>query len=157
MDRIPNSYYAEGISYARSLIPPKINDLIGNVDFFCGTDPIFAGLHSYENIGDGRSYRDTAHCLYPNHIDGPRSRKNITIAIPEKKISTYVYLHEMGHVLDYRTNFDHNAFPLTKYANNSSQEAFAEAFAHWFYKDLKENSWEAGRDSFEFFKQLSSI
>ena len=44
MERIPDQRYSELIGEAYSCIPPNIVKLIDHVHFFCGTDPVYAGL-----------------------------------------------------------------------------------------------------------------
>ena len=129
MDRAKPGGYAGVIDYIRNCIPKRINDQI-RTDWFCGTDPVFAGLHDSLDTFDGRSYRDTAHTCYPYHIAGPRDRKRMTIVLPTVP-DWYTVLHELGHVLDHRLEFSHTAAPVTEYAGANRQEAFAEAFSTW--------------------------
>jgi hypothetical protein len=47
MDRVKRGRYAALIEAAYQAIPESMHRLI-HPAFFCGTDPTFAGLHSYE-------------------------------------------------------------------------------------------------------------
>ena len=126
MNRIKPGGYGELIDHIRCCIPKRIDDQL-HTDWFCETDPVFAGLHTYEQIGDGRSYRDTAHTLWPEQQLGPRDRRQMTIVLPQTD-SWYAVLHELGHVLHYRLGNEHVAQPVTKYAQTNHLESFAEAF-----------------------------
>lgn len=123
-DRIPNTRFSEPIFYGLRLFEPFLSWLPA-VRFVCA-DPIFVGLHSIEDISDGRSYRDTAHTSYPFHLNGPRSRRLPTIVLPVPEVPKYV-VHELAHVLDYALGFSHKAVPVSAYAKVNRREAFAEA------------------------------
>jgi IrrE N-terminal-like domain len=124
--------YSQTIDYIRRCIPKRIDEQI-RTDWFCETDPIFAGLHNFEDIpSDGRSYRNTAHTVWPEHQLGPRDRKQMTIVLPKDcKHDWYTVLHELGHVLHHRLGNEHVARPVTDYAETNHREAFAEAFSTW--------------------------
>jgi hypothetical protein len=129
MDRVKRGGYAALIEAAYQAIPEPLHRLI-HPAFFCGTDPIFAGLHSYEDASYDRSYRDTAHVAYAFNINGPAERRRVTVVMPEL-IDLEELLHELGHVLHQSLDFDHIAVPVTWYAEDDQYEAFAEAFISW--------------------------
>lgn len=131
MHRICGSGYREPIAVALRLVPTRLLDIM-EFDFFCGVDPVFAGLHSYPDTPDGRSYKNTAHVAYPCHITAHADRRRTTLVLPTRREANWAtILHEMGHVLDYRIGFSHTAKPVTPYAEKNRREAFAEAFVSW--------------------------
>ncbi len=110
-------------------------------------DPIFSGLHSVTD-DDGRGYRDTAHCCYPWHIDGPADRRLTTIVLPTQKAWTIeTVVHELGHAFDYHHGFDVTPDPVSSYAETDNLEAFAEAFTSYLIPgyaddpDARSRSW----------------
>jgi hypothetical protein len=127
--RIKAGGYSAVIEAAFQIIPEQLHYL--RPDFLCGTDPIFAGLHTYANTFDGRSYADTAHCCYPfNQWTLAKTQRRTTIVLPRiPNISTVI--HEFGHVVDEHFRFEHTAQPVTRYAQSNRYEAFAEAFTAW--------------------------
>lgn len=133
MDRAKAGGYAELIQSAYDLIPAGFHPLL-RPHFLCGTDPIFAGLHEYEDTTDGRSYRATPHVAYDFHQTGiARSNRHVTVVLPDppKTMRVRVLVHELGHVLHERLGFEHDAVPVTEYADSSRFEGFAEAFTAW--------------------------
>jgi hypothetical protein len=133
MQRIRSGGYSELIRAAHALIPEPICGLV-QADFLCGTDPVFAGLHRYDAIADGRSYRNTAHVAYDFHQGGlPRARRRVTVVLPGRpeKTRLWAVVHELGHVLHAHLGFEHDAWPVTEYAETNRFEAFAEAFTAW--------------------------
>ena len=155
MHRIPNYQYGSLISESLSRLPQGMRDRLTHVRWFCGSDPIFAGLHSYEDTTDARSYRNTSHCLYPYHINGPADRRVTTIVIPELETPD-VLVHELGHALDGTINFDHLAIqPVTWYAKTNQHEAFAEALvAYTHYYGDREVA-ETDYSTLRLFEELS--
>lgn len=130
MNRIPDRRYSEVIGHAFTLIPPRIADMLSGVQFVCGVDPVFAGLHDYDDMDDDRSYRRTAHCCYPFHLTRPASDRVTTVMIPTlRDADPKVVVHELGHALDWRIGRKHMAQPTTWYAETNRMEAFAEAFS----------------------------
>ena len=126
MDRISDARWREPIGRALDLIGPTLAARIGPVRWFTG-DPIFAGLHRYTTTS-GRSYRHVAHCCYPVHFaHRPADDRPTTIVLPVPPTPTTV-VHELGHALDHRLGFTHDAAPVTWYARTNRREAFAEAF-----------------------------
>ena len=128
--------YAESIQAAIAIIPSTIWQRISYVHFFTGTDPIWAGLHSIEMISDGRSYRNTAHVVYPfhqKHLPASMRATTVVLPIPEHPI---VVVHELGHVLDEALRFQYLAEPVTDYACTNRLEAFAEAMGSDLYERL---------------------
>lgn len=132
IERIPNRKYGAAIAHALGFIPDRIMHRLAGVRIFAGSDPIFAGLHGFENISDGRSYRHTAHCCYPWHFDRPRADRVTTIVLPcERATRPAVVVHEMGHALHHAVDLDYEAVPVSDYGATNHREAFAEAFAAW--------------------------
>lgn len=138
--RIHGSGYREAIGVALDVVGSRIGDRLGHVQFVCGVDPVFAGLHSYEEITDGRSYRQTAHCAYPFNLAGPRDRRVTTIIVPDARYRfrnpwalAHDFVHELGHALHEVIGFDCHPEPVTDYARTSRYEAFAEAFVSWLW------------------------
>ena len=148
MERIVNAEYAELIGYAIDILPSRIWDRIKYVHFFTGTDPIYAGLHDYINIGDDylaggefsseESYRNLCHVVYPSHqLVLPKMLRQTTVVLPYLAPPVAV-IHELGHVLDETLDFSHLALPITEYAKISEAEAFAEALVGWLFEDSGE-------------------
>ena len=130
MNRIHGSGFRHVITTATQMIPERIREL-SSTDFLCGADPIFVGLHRFESASYGRSYRDTAHCVEPQHqLHAPRSQRRTTIVLPSL-VAPSVVVHEMGHVLHARLAHEHRAQPVSWYASTDHFEAFAEAFTSW--------------------------
>jgi hypothetical protein len=131
LNRIVDHRYSEVIGAALSHWPPLLLDFVGGVDWLTGTDPIFAGLHQFESTVDGRSYRRTAHAVYPYHqAHAPASQRVPTVVLPTVP-SVHVVVHELAHVLHWRLAFEPVAQPVTEYAATNWCEAFAEAVTTW--------------------------
>ena len=120
--------WSEAISVAEALVPFRVR-----CDWFTGSDPIGPGLHNDEYaILDGRSYRDTAHTLYPRHsVD-----KRTTIVLPGRPVRSIddieVIIHEIGHVFDSEVRrIGRSIVPVSLYAETNQAEAFAEGFVRW--------------------------
>lgn len=140
MKRLSNSRLLPDIQAGIALVPLGIWRLVEHADLFIGTDPILAGLHSYIDTDDGRSYRLTPHVCYPSHLlHLPADRRNTTIVVPDKLTrNRWDVVHEFGHVLDERLRFEHQAVPISDYAKTNRYEAFAVAFEAWcspYYPD----------------------
>jgi hypothetical protein len=129
MDRVKRGGFSAAIQAAYQLIPPTIHDMI-RPDFLCGTDPVFAGLHDYLAVTDGRSYRNTAHVAYEFNQRLSRSHRRTTIVLPTPP-SVEVLVHELGHVLHECLGFEPEATRVTWYGKTDRFEAFAEAFTAW--------------------------
>jgi hypothetical protein len=128
VNRIVDQRFAESLSIALEWIPAKVMELLRHVEFLVGTDPIFAGLHQYETTDAGRSYRNTAHCVYVSHQPHiPRCRRRTTVVLP-RPVGTATIVHEIGHALDELLEERWPVKPVTKYAEVNRAEAFAEAF-----------------------------
>ena len=152
MNRITDYKYVEAIERACRSIPDAILDLV-RVDFFCGTDPIYAGLIKDYDTGDGRSYKDTA-CFH-NGIDKP------TIILPVFETPETI-VHEFGHALDWvlgckeSTNYfysDIYEIPQVDEWKENSTEVFANAFL--FY--LAEEKWQYERKLAELYYLFDSL
>ena len=126
----------EQISVAHRLVGPTIMQRLSHVQYVAGVDPVFAGISDQEDIADGRSYRTTAACYYPEHLIGPRDRRVTTIVMPSPEpgwLGVQTVVHELGHALDEVTRFEHVAAPVSEYAKTNRREAFAEAFTSWVW------------------------
>lgn len=132
MSRIPNSRFAEPIGRAIRLLGESWL-LVSDVQWWCA-DPVFTGLHGFDDTDDDRSYRDTAHTCYPWHIQRPANERVVTVVLPNPE-SPLVIVHELGHVLDHRLGFSHDARPVSDYAETDRTEAFAEAWTAWWFWD----------------------
>jgi len=112
-----------------------------SLDFLCGTDPVYAGLHRFEDMTFGRSYRSSAHCSHRHQSSDART----TIVLPTPQHWTVV-VHELGHALDERQGWRWTLPPVSEYAKVDRQEAFAEAFLTWVLGDGQPDSWAARYD-----------
>ncbi|WP_349319204.1 hypothetical protein [Mycolicibacterium canariasense] len=144
MNRVKAGGYAELITAAYELIPEALHCLI-RPHVLCGIDPAFAGLHSFKATDDGRSYGDTWHVVYPHHQQFPAARDRRTTVVVQSVVDkapwvrakyghfhqVAMMVHELGHVLDESLGFEHDASPVTKYAETNRNEAFADAFTAW--------------------------
>lgn len=114
---------------------------LADVDFLCGVDPVFVGLHRHVAAKDGRPYAKTAHCCYGFQQCVPRDRARTTIVLPTLNAFTLPTIcHELGHVLHERLRFEPATVAITKYAERDKYESFAEAFTSWRWPGY------AGRD-----------
>lgn len=133
MKRITDYKYATVIEAARARIPEHLLEKLQYVDFFCGADPVFAGLHHIESTGSGYSYRTTWHANFPCHTND----KTYTIVMPQLYGPEYHYwhvgavIHELAHCLDWMDGWKYEATAITWHAETERCEAFAEAFAFW--------------------------
>lgn len=128
MDRLVGSGHRTAISAALMLLPPLAVEMLRETRWFCGSDPVFAGLHRYCAADDGRTYRQTAHVVYPQHlIDRPLGERITTVVLPVVE-EPWVIIHELGHVLHAFLGFPPAPEPVTEYATCSDWEAFAEGF-----------------------------
>lgn len=144
MNRVKPGGYAELIAAAMAVIPEPLHRLI-RPHYLCGTDPGFAGLHRASSASLGRSYSDTWHVVYPAHqtLAAARNRRTTVVVTDVIDDAPWVrekfghhhplamMVHELGHVLDESLRFEHDAVPVTAYAENDRYEAFAEAFTAW--------------------------
>ena len=121
------------------LLTPRLRELVA-CDFIIGVDPLFAGItpHYAEGAND---LRTTAHCLYDIHqLHRPLADRGPKVVLPsnpnyhwESWNGPAVVIHELGHVLQSRTEWDHKAEPVSEYAKTNHWEAFAEAFEAWIW------------------------
>lgn len=138
MQRIGQQDHAEKINAALLLLPNSIVNEINKhgVHFFTGCDPIFAGLHNFEVVDDGRSYRNTAHTMYPYHLEHrPIDERVSTIVLPDLSITwcpIETIIHELGHVLHYIIGYEYQVEPVNEYAEKNALEAFAMSFETLF-------------------------
>lgn len=148
MDRLIGHGYRESIGAALRMIPLGLHHLL-DADFLCGSDPIFVGLHEFRDATDGRSYLDTAHCAYPHHqLRLPKTQRRTTVVLPVPE-SPEVVVHELGHALHARLEWEHDADPVTRYAHVNRFESFAEAFTSWCIPGYADVPDPATRDYFD--------
>jgi hypothetical protein len=137
--RIHGHGWREQIAAAQEVIGPHIMQRLNHVQIVAGIDPVFAGIHNYEQTANGRSYRKTACCCYPTHMLGPLERRVTTIILPTPDTgwnAVKTIVHEYGHALDQHIGLAHDCDPVTAYAHTDRQEAFAEAFTSWVWGSL---------------------
>jgi hypothetical protein len=147
---------------ALDLIPENIRELVENVDVLSGVDPVFAGLHKYVNASYGRSYADTPHVAFEFHqMHMPAYKRAITMVLPHN-VGIRTIVHELGHVLDGRLNFEHDSVvPVSWYAKTNQREAFAESFSAWVlplgngYGNAKDRLYETDKKTVELFERLA--
>ena len=125
--------YSEAIGYTFSLLPDAIRDKLQYTHFLTGVDPVWVGLHNHTDIGDKRSYRNTAHVCYPWNAINKHGQTTVVLPQPEDA-HPYVIIHELGHCLDEKLGFRHNAIPVNEYAETNRLESFAEAFACQYFR-----------------------
>lgn len=168
MERVARGFDTEPIQRGLARIPPRIRERVGPVDFLCGVDPIFVGLHEHEfaSIADGYSpgisFRWCAHLSRPHNQASPvRAHRSTTIVVPaplgkvygDEGIAGAVIAHEYGHLVDSLTGsgtlWDWGAgiVPVSSYAETNWWEAFAESFEAWLFPELYPDAAEILRDS----------
>lgn len=142
MKRVRRNSDGEAIGTALRLIPPRILERIGPVDFLTRTNPVFAGLHRYIECGPF-TYDQVAHFVWPLHQSHrPRSDRTPTVVLPvDYAFEPNVIVHELGHALDLRLGRAHIANPVTAYAQTNRDEAFAEAFSAWVVPAADDKAW----------------
>jgi len=132
--RITNNAYSSLIEAGYVKIPMNVRFRLKDIDFFTGSEPLFAGLGTIENIKDGRSYRNTAHCSYAHNQNRlPKSLRRTTIVLPEPVVdlTPLDIVHELGHALHEMVGFDFDFIPIDEYATTNGHEAFAQIFCQW--------------------------
>lgn len=136
MIRVPDSRFGEVIGEGLARLPSGMRRRVAHVHFFCGTDPLFAGLHAFTDTDGGRPYSEVAHCCYPGHLLGPADRRATTVVLPDLPDPSTV-VHELGHALHHSIGFSHTPHAVTEYAATNDYEAFAEALVAWthYYGD----------------------
>jgi hypothetical protein len=131
--RYGSPVFHNAIVGAFDALPKPMRELVEHVDFFCGVDPVWAGLTSIETSDDGRSLRDIAYCDYlytQKHL--PADRRRTTIVLPsERAADIWTIRHELGHALHEILGWFGPIKPITEYAKTNAYEAFAEAFCAW--------------------------
>jgi len=126
--------WSEPIREALNIVP-----LVPDCEWFLG-DPVFKGLHDWVDVGDGRSYRDTAHVIHATHLESlPADRRRTVVVIPGRprgdQYDIDMLVHELGHVTDHMTGRERGCTPIGSYAAANRAEAFAEAFTAWMIPD----------------------
>lgn len=137
MERLAGSGYRKAIQAALTWLPPKMRELLKDVHFFCGADPIYAGAlldPTPSRALQGRSYRDTACCGYPEHV----ADKRTTVFLPaEDSKAPWIVVHELMHVLDERLGFRWTPKgAVIDYAALDRYERFACWASEWLYGGL---------------------
>ncbi len=135
MNRIVNFGYSSLIEAAISYLPLRLQQWAQTIHFLTGTDPIFAGLHSYENTKNGWSYRVLSHCVFPHHqLALPRDQRQTTIVLPTRANQLHIatVIHELGHALHATLDEEITLEATTNYALTNRLEAFADAFMAWY-------------------------
>lgn len=124
-------------------------------DWCIGADPVYIGLHNFDDTGNERSYRDTAHVVYPFHIACDRKETTLVLPVVEG-VKTVV--HELGHVLHYNLGFPDPVLSMVSdYAGNNRWELYAEAFTVYCLPWIRfENSnyWEIDEVTKGYFDHL---
>lgn len=126
MIRLTRHVPAEALASALFRLPPAIRWLGQRVDLFTA-DPIFTGLHSWEETGDGRFYRQTTHVLFEEHSPDQRT----TLVFPAEDPSLATMVHELAHALDDQLGVRLKVPVTTLYAERNHFEAFAEWVCVW--------------------------
>lgn len=121
--------YSEVIQTALGIIPTRLHRYLG-CDFFLGSDPLLAGLHTYTDASYGRSYRDVAHVAYVHNQPQLSAAHRATTVVLPRLVHPTVVVHELGHVVHERLLWMETT-PVTEYASTDRYEAFAEAFVSW--------------------------
>lgn len=133
MIRLPQGSKTDFFHHVMSTLPRGIRRILGNVDLVMDTDPCWIGLHFHRKTADGRSYSQTSHVNYwfnQEHL--PADRRSTTVVLIGDGECRGTILHELGHVLDERLDFDSPEMkPLDWYAATNRREAFATAFQAW--------------------------
>lgn len=139
MQRLLSNKQLPEIKHAFKLIPNRILSKIDYVDFLCEVDPIFVGIHDYENANHSRLYKNITHCAYPfhQHILSKDQRKT-TIILPIHE-SVWTIIHELGHVLHEVVDFSIKPIPITNYAKTNYCESFAESFCAYIHFSYTKN------------------
>jgi len=168
MERLVDYRYSELISAGFDLITSNIARKLQYTHFFTGTDPIYAGLIREHKIVDGRSYHDAWCVSYPEHLQQlsvKDQQTTITLASHSPKgypllLLPMLIVHELGHVLHEMIGFEHDAEPITEYAELNRWEAFAEAFTAWlnpgygqYYKQLR----RVDNKTISLFRELETL
>lgn len=126
--------YSELVEEALTVLGPRLARRLSHVDFFCGVDPVWGGLHAFLSTHDGRSYRDTAHYSHECHS----SDQSCTVVLPDlRDVEPWHVVHELGHALHLAYAPEHVARPVSDYARTDRFEAFAEHLVarHFYYGD----------------------
>lgn len=129
MNRVPGGAYSEAIAEAYRILEPPMADRLRGVDFLCGVNPVWAGLHGFSVFGLGQADATRAHCAYPHHTNDRTT--TVVLPIPE---APWVIVHELGHALHARLDWEPWPDAVSEYAKTDEQEAFAEFFtARYFW------------------------
>lgn len=153
MNKILDARNEKHIQRAFDIIPARLHRHLAHVDWLIGHDAFALGLHQYEKTGDGRLFKDTAHCAY----ECSSADKRTTIVLPNLELVSTI-VHELGHVLHESTGWANPAYykinKVSEYASTDVYEHFAEAFTTFClpsYWNAKTPLNDAGLD---FFRSL---
>jgi len=161
---------AEAVRPALAELSPSLQEL-AHCDYVLGADPIFIGLHAYEDCGDGRTRRQTAHACWPHpfHLRKgepptvvlPSSREDIAAGSVSRAQITLE--HEHFHIIDWavfsRTGkwvADWVDLPVVSdYAARDKQERFACAGQRYIFPERTDWGQVLSRDTRRFFDAFS--
>ena len=140
MHRLPRGYL-DDIAAAYTLLPAPLAQRVAHVEFLCGVEPAYVGLHRDDMAPIAAGHRLAGSCIYAhNQIDRPADERRTTVCLPTGECAVDVVVHELGHALHEAIGFwpapyrqQWVAAPVTPYAQCNSDEAFAEAFTLWIY------------------------
>ncbi len=132
MRRLTDYSYCAVIEAGLRTMPAWIRPLFRDVHYFCGADPVFAGItREFVDEPERRSYRNTAHAKYARWSpDGVP-----TVVLPANELPC-VIVHELGHILDEMLGFRFDpVYAVIDYAKRNRAERFACWFHEWAWSD----------------------
>lgn len=154
VERVTTQAHAQAIRAGLDLLPERIRQRLAHVAFFTA-DPIAAGLHSYIDSGDGRSFREIAHHIDAWAVRRPRSERRSTVVLQDVvnrdlREGAIVVVHELAHALDEELGHSYTPKPTTDYSYTNRFEAFAEAFTAWAVETPRNPArWIEGQEAYD--------
>jgi len=150
VSRIIGQEFTDALQEAHRMIPAPILARVAHAQYFCGSDPVSAGLEDETRFDliPGETSRTWPHTLYGRHsttVVAPR------IVHPNPLWTVAMFVHELGHVLDEALDFEINLNPVTEYAMNNRREAFAESFMWWCFGQV----WDHDAYALGFWERMS--